>query len=174
MKNPLQNEKEQILLLSKGQLIGWGKGDVKNLITMANLALSDNLETRESLSTKEAERLVTYKWFETLVEKGHTVEVLSKFNSVIGHVHYHHVLKHSPTGLPYWRRFANADQMTSPEIAMAYGVAQMLAIGELKGLKRCELKTCRKFFIGRSNTKWCSQSCGSLHRVKQKRKRDKE
>lgn len=173
MKKPLQDQKEQFLLLSKGRLIGWGMDDVKNLIKNANKALKENLEAKETVSGPELECLLAYKWFETLHEKGITVELLKQINSIIGHVRYLHVLKHSPNGLPYWRRIANADEINHPQISVAYGVAQLLAVGALEGLKRCQLQTCRRFFIGRPDAKWCSEACGSKHRVTQKRKRDK-
>jgi hypothetical protein len=173
VKKPLHGVKEEILVLSKGDLIGWGTADVKNLIAMANRAVNENLMAHESLPGPQFECLLAQRWFDTLIDKGVTLDVLKELNGRIGKVQYIHVLKSSPNGLPYWRRIANADQIHHPEISIAYGVAQLLAIGALEGLKRCEMHTCRKFFIGRPNTKWCSQSCGSLHRVRQKRKRAK-
>gem|GEM_PF-7067348 len=39
MKKALHEEKEPFLLYRKGELIGWGDGDVKNLIEAANAAV---------------------------------------------------------------------------------------------------------------------------------------
>ncbi|WP_083885943.1 CGNR zinc finger domain-containing protein [Halobacteriovorax marinus] len=49
----------------------------------------------------------------------------------------------------------------------------MTSLGWLDGLKRCQSPECKKFFIGRSNVKWCSKTCGSRSRVKKMRKKNK-
>lgn len=143
MKKPLQDQNDQFLILSKGQLIGWGKADVKNLVANANRALKENLKSKKSITIREAECMFAQEWFEAFLEKGITLDVVKKLNSRIGHVRYHHVLTHSPTGLPFWRRIANGDQIDDPELSVAYGVAHLLASGALEGLKRCHsgLKT---------------------------------
>jgi hypothetical protein len=60
-----------------------------------------------------------------------------------------------------------------PTIFAAYMFSNMTSLGWLEGLKRCKSPECQQFFLGRSNVKWCKKSCGSLCRVRQKRKRDK-
>ena len=174
MKTPLQHQKEQFLLSSKGRLIGWGIADVKNLIKNANRAKNENLKSKQHMTITDAECIFAYEWLETFLEKGITEEVVKKLNSRIAHVLYHHVLMHSPRGLPYWRRVANGDQIGDPELSVAYGVAHLLAIGAFEGLKRCRMQTCQRFFISRPDAKWCSKACGSKHRVTQKRKRDRQ
>lgn len=160
-------------MLSKGQLIGWGHADVKNLITNANRAHKEKFKEKEYVNILEMECILALEWLETFLEKGATKEVLRQLNGIIGHVRYHHVLTYSNTGLPFWRRIANADEMDRPEIAVAYAAAQLLASGAFEKLKRCKMRSCARFFIGRPDAKWCSDSCGSSHRVIQKRKRDR-
>ena len=174
MKKPLQAPREQFLILSKGKLIAWGNEDAKNLISKANRAKADNLGDRGALNGWEAESWQALQWLEVLTEKGVTAEVVGWLNSRIEHVRYIHVLKHSPSGLPYWLRIANADEIREPEVSMAYGFAQLLAIGAFEGLKRCRMSTCQKFFIGRPDAKWCSSACGSRYRVTKKHKRDRQ
>ena len=173
MKKALHIEKEQFLISSKGQLIGWGDADVKNLLKNANKAKAQNLEFGSGVPFHEAECIYTREWFDSFIDNGLTKDVIDKLNLRIAHVRYHHVLIHSPKGLPYWRRVANADQILDPELSIAYAMAHLLASGAFEGLKRCGLKDCQKYFIGRPNLKWCSKSCGSLYRVRRKRKRDK-
>ncbi|MBX2988844.1 MAG: CGNR zinc finger domain-containing protein [Bdellovibrionaceae bacterium] len=60
-----------------------------------------------------------------------------------------------------------------PTVFASYMFSNMTSLGWLEGLKRCRNPECQQFFIGRPNVKWCSKSCGSLYRVRQKRKRDK-
>jgi hypothetical protein len=173
MKKPLHAPKEQFLLLSKGKLIGWGKNDARNLIINANRARAENLISREDLNGWEFERLLALQWLDVIIEKGVNGEVVKWLNSRIQHVRYHHVLKHSPGTAPYWLRIANADEIKEPEVSIAYAFAQLLAVDAFSGLKRCREKACLNFFIGRPDSKWCSKSCGSRHRVTKKRKRDK-
>jgi predicted RNA-binding Zn ribbon-like protein len=173
MKKPLQTNEEQFLISSKGRLIGWGVADVKNLIRNANRAQTEDLRSKQHLSPTDAECVLTHEWLEVFLTNGVTDEVVKRLNSRIAHVRYHHFLMHSPNGPPFWRRVANGDQIDDPELAIAYGVAHLLAAGAFEGLKRCRLKTCQKFFVGRPDAKWCSKACGSKFRVKKKRKRDR-
>ncbi len=161
------------MLSSKGRLIGWGIADVKNLLKNANKAKVENLKIGPEVTLHEAECIFTREWFELFIDKGLTKEVIDKLNSRIAHVRYHHILMYSSNELPYWRRVANADQIHEPGLSTAYCMAHLLACGAFEGLRRCGLKDCQRYFIGRSNVKWCSKSCGSLYRIRQKRKRDK-
>ena len=175
MKKALHDRKQRFLVSSKGQLIGWGIDDVKNLVKNANRAKEENLKSKPlPITIREAECLLALEWFELFFEKGITEEVIKKINSRISHVRYHHVLMHSTKELPYWRRIANGDQIDDPELSIAYGIAHLLAAGAFKQLKRCKLQTCQDFFISsRPDAKWCVKSCGSVYRVRQKRKKDR-
>lgn len=61
----------------------------------------------------------------------------------------------------------------SPLVFGAYMFSHITSLGGLEGLKRCHNNGCLKFFIGRSNAKWCSSSCGSKYRVNKMRKNKK-
>ncbi|MGE4349562.1 MAG: CGNR zinc finger domain-containing protein [Candidatus Berkiella sp.] len=56
------------------------------------------------------------------------------------------------------------------EIFGACMFSNIASLGGFEGLKRCQSTDCQKFFIGRSNVKWCSKTCGSRCRVKKMRK----
>ncbi len=170
MKKALHGGTEQFLLSSKGRLIFWGADDAKNLINNANIAITENLKYKNKITIRDAECLYAFLWFEAFIEKGITKTLVEKINSKIAHVEYHHVLMPSPKGNPYWRYVANADQIDDPELSVAYSVSHLLAAGTLDGLKRCQAKDCQQFFLGRPNSKWCSKSCGSKHRVTKMRK----
>lgn len=163
---------EPILLFQEGQLIGWGTNDVKNLLKSANEAvINEETKNSENLSWKELSDIIVYEWFEKFVETGVTVEVVKDLNKRISHIQYRRALMHSKKGVPCWREVADADSLGHPDLKAAYVISHLLVIGALEGLKRCKLKDCRKFFIGPSNRTWCSKSCGSLYRVRQKRKK---
>ena len=173
MKKPLHGSNEQNLIWSKGRLIGWGVADVKNLLANGNRAKVENLKSKPVDTIRDAEHILTHEWLE-IIEKGITPDVVKKLNSRLERVYYHHVLMLSPNGPPFWRRVANGDRIDDPEIGVAYGVAHLLALGALDGLKRCRMQSCQKFFIGPPNKESCSKKCGSHFRVKRKRKEDKK
>jgi hypothetical protein len=172
MKKTLHEKKDQFLLSSRGRLIGWGTDDVKNLIIQANKAIEDNLHSRPMINGPETECLYAFEWFKLFVEDGITKPVVEKLNSRLSRIRYHHILIYTSSG-PYWRRIANADAIDDPGLGIAYCMAHLLEIGAFKGLKRCAMKNCQKFFIGPPNKTWCSKKCGSLHRVRQKRRKNK-
>lgn len=166
---------EPILLFQDGQLIGWGKNDVKNLIKSANEAvITEETKTRTDLTWKEFADIIVYEWFERFVDKGVTEEVVKDLNKRLSHIEFRRALMHSKKGPPKWREVADANSMKHPDLKTAYMISHLLAIGALEGLKRCKLKDCRKFFIGPPNRTWCSKSCGSLYRVRKQRKRKTE
>lgn len=174
MKKAQHEEKGPFLLYKQGQLIGWGTDDVKNLLKAANEAVINEETKSKKLTYDEYFKIIIHDWFEIFVNDGITEKVVKHLNHRLSHIRYHHILIHSKEGLPYWRYIANSESiMVDPELQSAYGITHLLAIGALKNLKRCEMKDCQKFFIGPPNRKWCSKSCGSLFRVRQKRKKDK-
>src|SRR5690606_32059637 len=56
------------------------------------------------------------------------------------------------------------------ELFGAYMFSNIASLDGFEGLKRCQSADCQKFFIGRTNVKWCSKTCGSRCRVKKMRK----
>lgn len=59
---------------------------------------------------------------------------------------------------------------TDPLVFGAYMFHCVTSLGGLEKLKRCQNIECVKFFISRTNAKWCTSSCGSKCRVKKMRK----
>ena len=57
-----------------------------------------------------------------------------------------------------------------PLVFGAYMFSNVVSLGGLERLKRCQSNDCLNFFIGRPNAKWCTSSCGSKCRVKKMRK----
>lgn len=55
----------------------------------------------------------------------------------------------------------------------AYVFAYFIDDGVFENLRRCERPECERYFIGGPRAKWCSTTCGSIVRVKLKRKRDR-
>lgn len=114
-------------------------------------------------------------WMYKYVNQGKaTDEMVEELNSFSSTIRYRHVLMPSEDGEPYWEYIADLDRQLDPAEAAAFGFSQMLAIGGLKTVKRCQMPDCGHYFLGRSNAKWCSKKCGSLYRVQKKRKLDRQ
>lgn len=60
-----------------------------------------------------------------------------------------------------------------PLVFGAYLFSNVTSLGGFESLKRCQSNDCLKFFIGRPNAKWCSNSCGSKSRVNKMRRNKK-
>lgn len=99
-------------------------------------------------------------------------ETIDELNAFMSTIRYRHVLMPSKTGTPSWEYIADLDGHFDPARAAAFGFSQMLSIDGLKTVKRCQRPECGHYFLGRSNAKWCSKSCGSNVRVRNKRTRD--
>jgi CGNR zinc finger len=97
------------------------------------------------------------------------LNTLNRNISIVGH--QCHIM---PSGKKLVAMFvAHIPHKPPPTVFASYMFSNMTSLGWLEGLKRCKNPECQQFFIGRPNVKWCSKSCGSLYRVRQKRKRDK-
>ena len=101
-----------------------------------------------------------------------TDEMIDELNVFMSKVRYRHMLMPSKTGSPYWEYIADLDRHFDPSESAAFGFSQMLTIGALAKVKRCENDDCGHYFLGRSNAKWCTKTCGNNFRSKEKRKRD--
>lgn len=165
---------EQNLILQNGQLIGWGKADLKNILKSANEAVVSE-EIRLRGTYKQVADMVAYEWLERLVKEGISKQLINDLNKPISHIEYRRALMLSKDGDIFWRQVAiENDDLRHPQLKAIYMISHLLAIGALENLKRCKLNDCQKFFIGRSNKSWCSKSCGSVFRVRKQRKRKAE
>lgn len=186
MEKPLHDDIEAFFTLREGKLRRFIVGDIGWLLSAANDA--PEIEHR-----KIGEITFTYKngvrvaevssdeifcawvkhYLEWIVAEGVTKNMVDELNDLLSDVRYIHLLSVSEKGVPYWQRdIADMETGSTPPEVAAYAVSHHLAAGGLESLKRCKLSDCGKFYVGSSNKKWCSESCGAKHRVRQKRKRD--
>jgi predicted RNA-binding Zn ribbon-like protein len=113
-------------------------------------------------------------WFERYVQESASDEIIKDLNDELEWVRFRHVLRKTKTGTPAWQHIVDFEEAQDPFASAAYAFAHLLGIGGLRGLKRCQMPDCGRFFIGRPNAKWCSDACGSRHRVREKRNRDRK
>lgn len=128
------------------------------------------LEGRDSVQKAHDEFI--YFCMNEYLKKGASPALLNALNSqvcVVGH--QCHVM---PLGKKLVAMFvAHIPHNPPPTVFAAYMFSNMTSLGWLDGLKRCKSAECQKFFIGRSNVKWCSKTCGSRSRVRKMRKNNK-
>ena len=74
-----------------------------------------------------------------------------------------------------WKRLL-IDPGDVPDMDAAFAMNMCILIndGVIKKIHRCAQDDCQKYFVGDSRSKWCRKSCGSKHRVRQKRWRDSQ
>ncbi|MEK6627652.1 MAG: hypothetical protein AABY53_03420 [Bdellovibrionota bacterium] len=171
MKKP---QHPSMLVYEDNHVIEWGtKNEIRLLVKSANEA--QIAEAKEKGTWKELSDIFIYEWFEKLVENGLTPEIVKQLNAPLSWIEFRRALMLGDDGQPYWRDVANGrDLKEHPKLKTTYIISHLLAIGALKGLKRCDLKECKKFFIGPPNRIWCSKKCGSLFRVRENRKNKKK
>lgn len=113
-----------------------------------------------------------YDWMVEYEKHGASVKLLNALNYYLSPVgHQCHLQKNGEKlNLVF---VAHIPHKPHPAMFVAYMFSNMTSRGWLEGLKRCASTDCQQFFIGRSNVKWCSKSCGSRSRVKKMRKKNR-
>lgn len=118
-----------------------------------------------------------YEWMSRYLKEGITDDFLNDLNTALHEIRYSKYilpldLLPSENGLPQNAYVAKYDKIPNPEAYAADDFSKLLTSGELKRLKRCQMEDCDHFFLGPPQARWCSKSCGSKFRVREKRKRD--
>lgn len=139
------------------------------LIEGANNHIKE-LEGRDSIQLVHDEFI--YWCMEEYLKKGSSADLLNTLNSQVCTIgHQCHIM---PQGKKLVAIFvAHIPHNPPPTVLAAYMFSNMISLGWMDGLKRCQSTDCRQFYIGRSNVKWCSKTCGSRSRVKRMRRRNK-
>jgi len=117
------------------------------------------------------------EWMSRYLKEGITDDLLNELNAALHEIRY---LKYifpldllpSETGFPQNGYIAKYDKIPTPEAYAADDFSKLLTSGKLKRLKRCQMEGCENFFLGPPQARWCSKTCGSKFRVREKRKRD--
>jgi len=188
MEKALHDEIREFFTFREGTLHRFEVGDIDWLLAAANDAphFEDKsvggmtVRHRNGVPISEVSPDEVFCWWVKkymawLIDHGVTADMINELNDVLSELRYIHVLSVSKKGEVQWQNnIADMSVASTPPEVAAYAFSHHLAAGGLSGLKRCELTDCRKFFVGRPNTKWCSKSCGGKYRVRKKRRRDQE
>ncbi|MFU7598323.1 CGNR zinc finger domain-containing protein [Legionella pneumophila] len=145
--------------------------DSSFLIEAANFYI-ERKKGKDSRHTIPELDAIIYECMDEYYKNGITDNLLNKLNEILRDVKIQCLIENIENKLSAVH-VAYIPNNPSPIIFGAYMFSHITSFGGLDGLKRCHNKDCLKFFIGRSNTKWCSNSCGSRYRVNKMRKNKK-
>jgi predicted RNA-binding Zn ribbon-like protein len=172
-KKALQGQKEVFVIERQGNVVVWDFF-AEEIVEAANGILEKDLRdiSPDVLVLRELRR-----WMSRYLDEGVTDEFLNELNAALHEIRYSKYifpldLLPSEIGFPQNGYVAKYDKTPSAAAIAADDFSKLLTSGMLKGLKLCQMDDCEKFFLGPPQAKWCSKSCGSKHRVREKRKRD--
>jgi hypothetical protein len=173
MKKALPGPNEVFIYERQGKVHIWDFF-AEEIVAAANKGLKE-----EPVGTY-SENLVYQKlceWMSRYLNEGITDDFLNDLNAALHEIRYSKYilpldLLPSETGFPQNGYIAKYDKIPTPEAYAADDFSKLLTSGKLKRLKRCQLEGCDNFFIGPPQARWCSKTCGSKFRVREKRKRD--
>lgn len=150
------------------ELKPYSRRESSTLIEAANIHI-DRTRGNDSTNTIPALEAFIYDCMDKYHRNGVTDHLLNKLNDILKNVKIQCLVENVENSLKAVH-VAFMPHNPPPLIFGAYMFSHVTSLGGFDGLKRCYNKTCTKFFIGRSNAKWCSNSCGSKHRVTKMRK----
>lgn len=170
VKKALLGQNEVFLYERDGKVLPWVLF-AEEIVEFANrVEISDSSEI-ELIRTK------LRQWLNRYLDEGITDLFLNDLNSAIHEIRYSKYilpLDLLPPEIEFPKNayIAQLDPMPTQEAYAADHFSMLLTSGELERLKRCQLEGCENFFLGPPQARWCSKSCGSKFRVREKRKRD--
>ncbi len=173
MKKALPGQKEVFLIESQGNVLVWDFF-AEEIVEAAN----NGLESEPADNSPEYRVLQNLRvWMSRYLKEGVTDDFLNGLNAALHEIRYSKYifpldLLPSEIGFPQNGYIAKYDKTPSPEAYAADDFSKLLTSGMLKRLKRCQMEGCEKFFLGPPQAIWCSKTCGSKYRVREKRKRD--
>ncbi len=173
MKKALPGQKEVFLIERQGNVLVWDFF-AEEIVEAANKGL------KNEPADNSPEYLVFRNlrvWISRYLKEGATDDFLNDLNAALHEIRYSKYifpldLLPSEIGFPQNGYIAKYDKTPSPEAYAADDFSKLLTSGMLKRLKRCQMEGCEKFFLGPPQAIWCSKTCGSKFRVREKRKRE--
>lgn len=129
-------------------------------------------------SNKEAIGLrKLHQWISRYIDEGATEQLYDDLNADLQHIRYSkHVVPPdffpSEDGNSKGLYIADFTKGNSSEEYAAKEFSRIITDRLINSLKRCRGFDCESVFFGPPQAKWCSKTCGSKYRVREKRKRD--
>jgi len=119
-----------------------------------------------------------HEWICRYIEEGATEAFLNELNTDLHPMQYYNYvvvpadIDLSDSKEPQSIYVANLNHNYTYETFAAKEFSRLITYGKLNRIKRCQMPGCENIFLGPPQAKWCSKTCGSKFRVREKRKRD--
>lgn len=123
-----------------------------------------------SLANQDEENAVY--WLDRAIDTGLSRSFLKEVERKVENFSVPSVPKLSGNRFVWHRILIDPSGVPDMDAAFAMNMCLLINHGVIKKVHRCALDDCRTYFVGDSRSKWCSKSCGSKYRVRQKRLRD--
>ena len=175
MTKALRNEPDIFLSSVDGRISAWGSDAANALVYEANQGLKNDFEETilylpEPMLFERAAAI----WLIRLLEEGVSVRLIEELNEWTSEIRYRRLLVMNDGEQPQWHEIADLDSGLNPETRVAYAISHLIGSGAFQRLRRCEEEACENFYLGRSDSTYCSKRCGNRARGKRKRKLDRE
>jgi hypothetical protein len=144
------------------------------LIEYAN-KITANKEVPESYFHTHEGQISYYchKYLYEFLERKNEKSFLDEINSDMAQMPFQLHLVTEKDDSPLQRMFVwYQTKMPTPNQSVLFAFANANSTGKLNNLKSCEGNKCKRFFLGRKNKTWCSDSCSSKYRMRKKRRED--
>jgi predicted RNA-binding Zn ribbon-like protein len=117
-----------------------------------------------------------HQWISRYIEEGTTEKLYYDLNADLQHVRYSKSVSSdsfpSEDGNSKGKYIADLTKGITSEECAAKEFSRIITDRLINRLKRCKGFDCENVFFGPPQAKWCSKTCGSKYRVREKRKRD--
>ena len=180
MMNPLQGKPIFFAFISDDPKPAVIATDVKKMVQNANYVAANVLqESSSEIGSGELWRAEEFsqlmlKWLAHYYRYGLSKKMIRDLNAAMVGVKCRPWIYDDQEGGYACAYAIDFDHVPPVESIAALFFSSMALSGALNGLKRCESEECRNYFIGNAKAKWCSDTCGSRERLRDKRRRDKE
>jgi len=144
-----------------------------SLIEGANNFLETKNTKRVEVNIKDQHSFLCHEYLHEYLKHGNNEDFLNKLNLKMSNMQFQFLLYKETSLSPIQRKFVwYQTNYSKIEEAVLFPLSNSISTGKLINLKRCHSIDCQKFFLGKSNKKWCSDNCGGQIRMKRKRIRD--
>ena len=117
-----------------------------------------------------------HQWISRYIDEGATEQLYGDLNADLQHIRYSKSVSsnYSPSkdGNSKGKYIADLTKGITSEEYAAKEFSRIITDRLINSLKRCRGFDCESVFFGPPQAKWCSKTCGSKYRVREKRKRD--
>lgn len=150
------------------ELKPYSSKETSTLVEAANIYI-ERKNGNDSPNTIPALEAFIYECMDEYYQNGVSDNLLNKLNEILRNIKIQCLVENVENKLSAVH-VAYMPYNPDPLVFGAYMFSNITSLGGFKKLKRCQSNDCLKFFIGRTNAKWCSNSCGSKCRVKKMRR----